>query len=173
MLIHNYVISRLDYCNSIYYGLPNYLLKKLQNILNRAARLIRGLSPYDRITPVLIDLHWLPIKARIIFKINVFTFQAMKYGKPVYLRELLHDFQPEVNVTLRHNEELFRLEMPRSNSENGFRAFEKCAPRLFNSLPYNVRASQNVEIFRKRLKTFLFEEAFDMNSLSIVDSYRV
>ena len=65
ILVHYYVLSRLDYCNSIYYNLPSFLLKKLQNIMNRAARLIAGLSPRDRITPTLIDLHWHLITARI------------------------------------------------------------------------------------------------------------
>ena len=55
MLIHNYVISRLDYCNVL--CPPNYILKKIQNVLNRAARLIKGLSPRERITPALIELH--------------------------------------------------------------------------------------------------------------------
>ena len=97
----------------------------------------------------------------------------MRYGKPAYLRGVLRDFRPEANVTLRHNEELYRLEMPRSNFENGFRAFEKCAPRLFNKLPYNVRASPNVEVFRKRLKTYLFEEVFDLSDNTIRDLYKV
>ena len=57
MLVFNHVISKLDYCNSLYYGLPNYLLKKLQIVMNRAARLIKGLSPGDRVTPALLDLH--------------------------------------------------------------------------------------------------------------------
>ena len=52
----------LDYCNSIYYGLPNYQLIKLQTVMNRAARLIKGLSPWESITPTLMELHWLPIK---------------------------------------------------------------------------------------------------------------
>ena len=56
-LIHNHVISRLDYCNSLYYGLPNYQLKKLQYIMNWAPRLIKGVARRDRITPVLIELH--------------------------------------------------------------------------------------------------------------------
>ena len=68
MLIHNHVTSRLDYCNSIYYRLPNILLKKLQNIQNRAARLIKKIPLRERITPALIELHWLPMKARIIYK---------------------------------------------------------------------------------------------------------
>ena len=62
-LVVNNVISRVDYCNSIYYGLPKYQLRKLLNILNRASRLVKGVSLRDRITPVLIDLHWLPIVA--------------------------------------------------------------------------------------------------------------
>ena len=113
MLIHNYVISSLDYCNSIHYGLPNYQLKKLQRIMNRSARLICGISPYERITPVLIKLHWLPIKARINFKICLLVFQAIKYGKPRYIREMLRDFRPETTVTLRHSDDQYRLEEPR------------------------------------------------------------
>ena len=62
-LVHNYIITRLDYHNSLYHELPAYQLKKLQLVFNRAARLIVGISPRERITPVLIDLHWLPIKA--------------------------------------------------------------------------------------------------------------
>ena len=62
-LVHNYIITRLDYCNSLYHKLPAYPLKKLQLVFNRVARLIVGTAPRERITPVLIDLHWLPIKA--------------------------------------------------------------------------------------------------------------
>ena len=92
MLVHNYVISRIDYCNVLYCDLPNYIFKKLQNVINRAARLIKSLSPWDRITPTLIELHWLPIKARIILKICVLTPQALESGKPVYVRAMLKDF---------------------------------------------------------------------------------
>ena len=68
-LIHNYVISRLDYCNVLYYGLPNCYLKKIQNVFNRASRLIKGLPHSERITPVLIEFHWLPVKSWILYKI--------------------------------------------------------------------------------------------------------
>ena len=80
MMIHNYVISRLDCCNVLYYALPNYNLKKIQTVFNRAARLIKGLSPRERIA--LIELHWLPVKVRIIFKMCVLTYQALNSGKP-------------------------------------------------------------------------------------------
>ena len=73
----HYIIPRPDYCNSLYYELPAYQLKKLQLVFNRAARLIVGTAPRERITPVLIDLHWLPIKARIMFKICVLTYRIL------------------------------------------------------------------------------------------------
>ena len=69
MLIHSYVFSRLDYSNSFYHRLPNILLKKLQNVQNKAARLMKKIPLRDRITPIVIELHWLPIKARIEFRI--------------------------------------------------------------------------------------------------------
>ena len=99
MLIHNHVISRLDYCNSVYHKLPNTLLKKLQNIQNRAARLIKKIPLRERITPALIELHWLPMKARIIYKICLLTYKALKFGEPKYLYEYLVPFELETSVT--------------------------------------------------------------------------
>ena len=73
-LFHAYVTSRLDYCNSILYGLPKYQLSKLQRIQNMAARLITDTMKFDHIKPVLYNLHWLPVNYRIQFKILMITF---------------------------------------------------------------------------------------------------
>ena len=62
-LVHSLIVLKVDYCNSLFVGLPNVTLKKVQSILNRVARLIFSLSPRVPITPYLIDLHWLPVKA--------------------------------------------------------------------------------------------------------------
>ena len=67
-LIHAFVTSRLDYCNSLLYGLPSNLLAKLQRVQNAAARLIHRAPRFCHITPLLVDLHWLDIKSRIDFK---------------------------------------------------------------------------------------------------------
>ena len=101
--------------------------------MNRAARLIKQVSPRNRITPVLIALHWLPIKAGIIYKICVLTHQVMITGEPVYLRNLLHLFEVDTNVVVRHAVDEYRLNEPRCNTDLGFRAFQVCAPRLYNS----------------------------------------
>ena len=172
-MVQNFVISRLDYCNSIYYGLPKFQLKKLQKILNRSVRLIKGLSPQDRITPAMIDLHWLPVKARLEYKINILTYQALKFGKPKYIRDLLSEFSTNSHLILRHNVERHRLNEPRFNHAFGTRAFRICAPRLFNRVPVNIKDCNTLESFKSKLKTFLFNKCYDLDEKVIKENYRV
>ena len=76
-LVHAFIIGRIDYCNSLLFGLPSVHLLKLQRLQNAAARLISNVPRYSHITPVLRSLHWLPVKFRIDFKILLFTFKAI------------------------------------------------------------------------------------------------
>ena len=152
MLIHNHVISKLDYCNSIYYKLPNTLLKKLQNIQNRAARLIRKIPLRERITPALMELHWLPMKARIIYKICLLNYKALKFGEPKYLYEYLVPFELETSVTVRHASDRHRLFEPRTNRCSGERSFQYSAPRLYNKLPVEIKDNENISQFKKKTK---------------------
>ena len=69
-LVHSLIISKVYYCNSLFIGLPNVILKKVQYVLNRSARLIFNLPPRVSTTSSLIELHWLPLKARIEFKMS-------------------------------------------------------------------------------------------------------
>ena len=170
-LVHNHIITRLDYCNSLYHELLAYQLKKLQLVFNRAARLIVGTAPRERITPVLIDLHWLPIKARIVFKICVLTYIALSTGKPAYLRNKLSKFTTELGVSIRHSHDPHRLNEPRMNKEIGTRSFKYSAPRLFNSLPRSMKDSGNLKVFKKKLKTFLFNECYNLDTKTITDRY--
>ena len=77
-LVHAFVLSRLDYANALLFGLTNQLLDQLQRLQNLAARLIAQISRREHITPVLRDLHWLPIRRRIEYKVLVYTFQAYR-----------------------------------------------------------------------------------------------
>ena len=90
MLVHAFIIGRLDYCNSLLYGLPSVHLSKLQRVRNSAARLVcTDISRYDHVTPVLYSLHWLPVKYRICFKILILTFKAIHGLAPEYISDLI------------------------------------------------------------------------------------
>ena len=66
-LVHAFISSRIDYCNSLLYGAPEYQINKLQRLQHMCARLICNESKYCHITSLLMELHWLPIKLRIEF----------------------------------------------------------------------------------------------------------
>ena len=68
LVLHAFVTSRIDYCNGLLYGLPDCEIAKLQRVQNAAARLLMSCKKYDHITPVLINLHWLPVRYRIKLK---------------------------------------------------------------------------------------------------------
>ena len=93
-LVNALVISRLDYANSILYGLPKYELDKLQRVQNAAARLITGKKKSDHITPVLKELHWLPIKYRINFKIILLVYKSLHNLAPDYLDKIIEERCP-------------------------------------------------------------------------------
>jgi hypothetical protein len=85
-LIH----SKLDYCNSLLLNLPASSLKRLQFVLNSAARAVTNTSKFSHITPILKSLHWLKIEQRIHFKIlSLITYKALDTNRPTYLRSLL------------------------------------------------------------------------------------
>ena len=86
VLINALVISRLDNCNSLMYGLPKYLIDRVQHVFNCAVKLITLSKKYDHVTPLLIELHWLPVEYRIIFKILLTTFKILNGIAPNYLK---------------------------------------------------------------------------------------
>ena len=94
-LVHAFLSSRLDQCNSLLYGLPNVQLDKLQRVQNCAARLVACNNKYTHITPILRELHWLSIKAKIEFEIILLTYKSLKGLAPYYLRSLLSSYAPK------------------------------------------------------------------------------
>ena len=154
-LVNSLVTVHLDYCNSLLYGISSQQMCRLQKIQNTAARLILRLRKYDHISAALRDLHWLPVRKRIVFKILLTVYKVTIGQAPSYISDMLTTYKPSRSLrsgTLPS----FRVPMTRLASF-GDRCFAKVAPSLWNSLPDSVKTSDSVPIFKRRLKTYLFD----------------
>ena len=172
-LVHSLIVSKIDYCNSQLVGLPKVTLKKVQSILNRAARLIYSLPPQVPTTPFLMKLHWLPVKARVEFKICLITFRALKFNQPLYIRELLSLAPVEPVMSLRSSDDPYHLCEPRAVGESNFAncSFSYVAPRLYNKLPLSLKQIESVDTFKKQLKSFFFSRAYDLSDHTVREEY--
>jgi len=157
-LVHAFVMSRLDYCNALLYGLPSSSINHLQRIQNIAARILTGTKKFDHITPVLKDLHWLPIEQRIRFKLLLLTFKGIHGMAPEYIKDLLVSYNP--SRALRSSDS-HRLVVPSSRLKGyGDRSFAVAAPRLWNALPEKLRKTDSLSSFKRLLKTHLYMQAY-------------
>ncbi len=156
-VIHAFIFSGLEYCNSLYIGDSQKALSRLQAVQNAAARMLTGTRRREHITPVLFYLHWLPVRFQIEFKLLLFVFKSLNGLAPPYLADLLKRH----TRSLRSSDQLL-LTVPRSRLNlRGDRAFSVVAPRLWNSLPLYVRAAPTIFTFKTRLKMYLLSQAFN------------
>ena len=106
-LVHTFIYCHLDMCNGVLYSLPDSHISKLQRSQNSAARLVTRTRFSDHITPVLRDLHWLPVKFRIMYKIPLLTYKCLHGLPPEYLSDLIQEYKPVRNLAHLLNKILF------------------------------------------------------------------
>lgn len=158
-MVHAFISSRLDCGNALLYKLPNRLIQRLQRVQNTAARTVTRPSRHASITSILQKLHWLPVAARIEFKICTLTWKALHGRAPIYIRELITPYT--TNRPLRSSDQSL-LHVPRCRVNYGERAFSIAAPKLWNSLPVGVRQVEHYDSFKVQLKTHLFRQSYKL-----------
>ena len=135
ILINAFATSRLNYCNRFLYGLPAYHRGTTKTcVQNAAARHICNIYRFDHITPALYELHWLPVKNRIDFKILLITYEALNGLAPTYITELIQ-VKPVSRYSLKTSHELLlQRASVRTLATLGDRSFSVAAPKLCTKL---------------------------------------
>ena len=156
-LVTSCVLSRLDYCNSLLIGSDQSVIQPMQKVQNAAARLVLKSSRHQPCTPLLRQLHWLPISERIRYKVACFCFNFFTGSSPSYLSELLQQYTPSRSLRSSTDTRLLRHKRFK-RKKHGHRSFSCNAPELWNSLPKSVRHCPSAPSFKSKLKTYLFSQ---------------
>jgi len=156
-LVHAFISSRLDYCNSLLHGVSDNLLKKLQAIQNAVARVMSGARMFDHITPVLRHLHWLLVRQRIKYKLAMTVYKCLHGLAPTYLAVDCLAISAVAGRRHLRSARIRLLSIPRTRTMLWTRSFAVTGPVIWNSLPTALRtATLTLLMFTQHLKTHLF-----------------
>jgi len=133
-VVQVFITSRLDWCNSLYYGITDKLMRRPQSVQNTAARLITGTRRCDHISLVLRQLYWLPVRQHVNYKIVTLVHQCLSGHAPSYLADNCR-LVTDAGVRRLRSADTRTLVVGRTLSSFGSRTFAAAAPRLWNSLP--------------------------------------
>ena len=158
-LVCSFVLSRLDYCNSLLVAIPDKKLQQLQQIQNNAARLVSQVSKREHVTPIFKDLHWLPVASRIKYKIACITYQCQSVPEfPSYLKDAITPYKPSRSLRSANKKLLVK---PRVSLKTyGERSFYFQSAAIWNDLPVEIQSAKSVASFKSKLKTYYYTLSF-------------
>ncbi len=156
-LVHCLVISCLDYANSLLMPCSKTNIHRLQRIQNVAAKLVTRAGKFDHVTPLLLELHWLPVSFRITFKVLLLVHKCVLGEAPEYLIDLFESYVPNRNLR-SGDKNLLVIHKTRTNF--GLKAFMVHGAKMYNSLDVDLKSETKLQSFKGHLKTKLFKDAF-------------
>ena len=140
--------------------MPASTIAPLQRVQNAAARLVLRVDRRSHITPALRELHWLPVKYRIKFRVAVFMHQVTAQRCPSYVADLVAFSTPDSQRLSLRSASTNAGVIRRTRTEFGRRAFAVCGPDIWNNLPPSLRTTTSHSAFRRSLKTNFYNLAF-------------
>ena len=143
-LVNSIIVAKFDNCKSLYSGISSFEAGRLRKFQNACARLIYSKNKRDHVSGIMQELHWLPCDARIFFKLVCYVFKCIHSLAPSYLSELL--------VVKNHQD--LSLCVPRTLTSYGDRGFSCVGPKLWNSLPIDIRMVHSLDCFKAKLKHY-------------------
>ena len=161
-LVCAFVLSRLDFCNALFSGCNKMFIQKLQLVQNSAARLVFRAKKRDHITPLLQALHWLPVSARVDYKLCTLCYNSFIGKAPTYISGLLTPYScgREGTRSASDKRQLKSFQNDVKTASFGERSFSYCAPKIWNTLPFEIRHKPSSASFKSALKTHLFRQHF-------------
>ena len=160
-LVSAFVLSRIDYCNSLLFGSTHDVTSHMQRMQNYAARVILCLPKSSSITIHLKSLHWLPVKVRSTYKIACLRYHCHSSSAPSYVADMLHKKPSHTRITRSSSYTMPLLNRPaHSKATFGDRSFSFASSSVWNSVPNDVRCAPSLSSSKPCLKTFLFCSAY-------------
>lgn len=159
-LIQSLVLSHLDYCSSLFYGISCVNIRKMQRIQNWGAKLVLQRGRYDSSSRALYELNWLPVQQKIEFRILTLVYKCLTNQAPQYLIDLIRVRQFTRSTRLSSRDDIILVVPNTKRSTFASRSFSVTGPRLWNSLPLCIKQSNTLNQFQRLLKRHLFETTF-------------
>ena len=148
-IIDTLVISKINYCASVWSNTSDMNIKKIQLIQNCAARLITGLSKYDHISSTLESLNWLPMKEHLLYRDTILTFKCINGLAPSYLCD---KFEKRNEIHDRDTRNNKKIQIPQYHTTCGQRTFKYRATKIWNALDEQLKSINSVNLFKSKLK---------------------